>query len=121
MATIPAQNVALPEVIDNLKIRMVTWPALTFSGTDVGAAVELMPFSDRSVQVVGTLGVGGSVRIEGSLDGTNYGVLTDPQGNALDIASLKVETIMELVRYIRPRITAGDGTTSLSVFILCKG
>lgn len=121
MATIAFTNVALSEVSDNLKMRLIQWTPLTFSGTDVGAPAELMPFSDRTVQVVGTLGAGGSVRIEGSLNGTDYSVLTDPQGNALDIATLKAETVMELVRYIRPRITAGDGTTSLTVLILCKG
>jgi hypothetical protein len=56
--------------------------------------------------------------IEGSNDGTNYHTLNDPQGNALDIAALKIEQILEVTRYIRPRVTAGDGTTSLSVTMI---
>jgi hypothetical protein len=60
------------------------------------------------------------VRLEGSNDGTNYAALTDPQGNALDITTAKVEQIMELTRYIRPRVTAGDGTTSLTVTVMAS-
>jgi hypothetical protein len=99
---------------------LVTWEGLLFSSTDDGSPLEDPGFSDRSVQVVGTLGAGGSVRIEGSNDGVTYHVLTDPQGNALDIASLKIEAVTELTRYIRPRITAGDGTTDLDVILLAR-
>jgi len=99
---------------------VMTWTPMTFSGTDVGISIEMPGSSDRSVQVTGTFGTGGSVRIEGSNDGTNYAVLTDPQGNALDITTAKIESIMELTRYIRPRVTAGDGTTSLTISMLVK-
>jgi hypothetical protein len=93
---------------------------MTFSGTDVGLPIEMPGSADRSVQISGTLGAGGSLRIEGSNDGTNYATLTDPQGNALDLTSLKIETVMEITRYIRPRVTAGDGTTSLTCTILVR-
>lgn len=98
---------------------VATWPAMQ-SGDD-GQPIELANFADRSVQVVGDFGVGGNVRIEGSLDGTNYATLTDPQGNALDITTAKIEAITELVRWIRPRVTAGDGSTNLTVIMLLKG
>ena len=88
---------------------------------DEGQSIELANFADRSVQVVGTFGTGGSVRIEGSLDGENYAPLTDPQGNSLDIQAAKIEAISEVVRWIRPRVIAGDGTTSLTVTMLLKG
>lgn len=98
---------------------VATWPAMQ-SGDD-GQPIELANFADRSVQVVGDFGAGGNVRIEGSLDGTNYATLTDPQGNALDITTAKIEAITELVRWIRPRVTAGDGSTNLTVIMLLKG
>lgn len=98
---------------------IATWPAMQ-TGDD-GRPVELANFADRSVQVVGTFGAGGNVRIEGSINGTDYAPLTDPQGNALDIGGAKIEAISEVVRYIRPRVTAGDGTTSLTVTMLLKG
>ena len=112
--------------VDNLKtwgdtgVYIYTWTPMTFSGSDVGAPIEMPGAADRSVQITGTLGTGGSIRIEGSMDGVTYHTLNDPQGSALDINSLKIETIMEVVRYIRPRITAGDGTTSLTCRILMR-
>jgi hypothetical protein len=98
---------------------IVTWPAMPVG--ESGQAIELANFADRSVQVVGEFGIGGSVRIEGSINGTDYAPLTDPQGNNLDIASAKIEAITELVRYIRPAVTAGDGSTSITVTMLIKG
>lgn len=98
---------------------IATWQAM--QNGDDGQPIELANFADRSVQVVGTFGTGGSVRIEGSLDGIHYAPLTDPQGNALDIQAAKIEAISEVVRWIRPRVIAGDGTTSLTVTMLLKG
>jgi hypothetical protein len=50
----------------------------------------------------------------------NWAALTDPQGNNLDMASLKIEAISELTRFVRPKVTAGDGTTNLTVLLLVK-
>lgn len=98
---------------------VTTWAAL--ANGDDGAPVELSFLSDRSVQVVGTFGVGGNVLIEGSNNGVDYATLTDPQGNTLSLASGRIESVMEVVRFIRPRVTAGDGTTSLTVTLLMVG
>lgn len=108
----------IPESLHHTCV-IATWPAM--ANGDDGRPLELANFADRSVQVTGTFGAGGSVRIEGSIDGVNYAPLTDPQGNALDIMAAKIEAISEVVRYIRPRVTAGDGTTSLTVTMLLKG
>ena len=99
---------------------LVTWTPMTFTGTDVGAPVQWVEYADRCVQVAGTFGTGGSVTIEGSNDGTNFVVLTDPQGNALTVTAARIEQILELPRYVRPRVTAGDGTTSLTVTICMR-
>lgn len=78
--------------------------------------------SDRSVQVGGTFGAAGSVNIEGSNDGgLNYILLTDPLGNALTFTSAGMKAITELPQRIRPRVTAGDGTTAINVYLFCKG
>ena len=97
-----------------------TWTPMRYSGSDVGAPIKVHDYADRSVQVTGTFGTGGNVRIEGSNDGTNYVVLADPSSANLDIATEKIEAVLEFVRYIRPRITAGDGTTSLTVTMVCR-
>lgn len=120
MATRAVSFLTKPDTLDYQDIVLAQWTGLTQATTDDGAPVELPSYPDRSVQVTGTLGAGGSLRIEGSIDGTNYAVLTDPQGNDLNITTLKIESIMEVVRFIRPRITAGDGTTSLACTIIFR-
>lgn len=87
---------------------------------DVGADCGFVQYADRSVQLIGTLGVGGNMRWEGSNDSVNYAVLTDPQGNNLDYTILKTEAVTELAVRARPRITAGDGTTLLTVVMLAR-
>jgi hypothetical protein len=96
----------------------VTWANM--ANGDVGQPVKYTMCPDRSVQLAGTLGAGGSARWEGSNDEINYVVLTDPQANALDFTSLKIETVMEVPLSSRPRITAGDGTTSLTVTAIMR-
>lgn len=117
MAVITPTNIT---VGDDGSVVVMQWTPITFAGTDVGSAFAMAQWSDRSVQVIGTFGVGGSVRWEGSNDGTNYAVLTDPQGNALDFTTAKIETVTEITAYVRPRITAGDGDTSLTVIMLAR-
>lgn len=89
----------------------------------------------KSVQVYGTLGASGNCNIEGTLDpvydatGAKYGggsaptyaVLNDPQGNALGMNAAKIEGVQEVVNAIRPKVSAGDGTTSLTCVALITG
>lgn len=96
------------------------WTPLTTTNAD-GSPVLISRRSDRSVQVSGTFGSGGTVVIEGSLDGTNYYTLNDLQGSALSVTAAKIEGISEMVTYLRPRVTAGDGTTSISVYLIEVG
>ena len=94
---------------------------LTQASLDTTPGIGSVQFADRSVQVIGTFGAAGNLRIEGSIDGgTTWAVLTDPQGNALDFTAAKIEAITELVELVRARVTAGDGTTSLSVYFIMR-
>ena len=108
---------------------IVTWSGL-LNGDD-GAPFVCPNRADKSVQLLGTLGAGGNARIEGSnkqaynADGTSAGLVTadyttlnDPQANALDMTSLKMEQVLENPNCVRPRITAGDGTTNLTVVMV---
>lgn len=117
MATITHSISKVPSA--NNKAWVVAWTPL--ANGDSGTPFENPGSSDRSVQIQGTFGAGGTVLIEGSNDGTNYYTLTDPQGNALSVTSAKIEGISELTRYIRPRVSAGDGTTSISIYLLASG
>jgi hypothetical protein len=113
-----------PTITNSTKFRdytiVYTWTPMTNSGSDVGAALELPGWADRSVQVTGTFGTGGTCLIEGSNDGTNYATLNNLQGSALSIGSASIKGVAEITRYIRPRISAGDGTTSLTVTIVAR-
>jgi hypothetical protein len=97
---------------------LVTWSGL-LNGDD-GARVTLTDFPDRTVQIVGTFGAGGSVNFEGSNNGTDWAVLTDPQGNPITKTAAAMEFVTETPRYVRPRVTGGDGTTDLSVILFAR-
>jgi hypothetical protein len=114
MATIQETRIAT----GNTKSIVVAWNSL--ANGDSGSPIPFSQYTDKSVQVTGAFGVGGSVRIEGSNDGTNWAVLTDPQGNDLNITAPKIEMVTEATRLVRPFVTAGDGSTNLNVHLLIK-
>src|SRR5687767_1915693 len=95
---------------DNL---LVVWTGLDVD--DSGSPVEIPGFPDRTVTIEGTFSVGGSCTLQGSNDGTNYYSLTDPQGNAITKTAGGVELVTENTRYVRPLVTAGDGSTAIQV------
>lgn len=96
---------------------LVTWAGI--SAGDTCTPLHFVAAADRSVQVTGTFD-GASIAIEGSNDNTNYSALSDPQGNALSFTTSRIESVMEMVRSIRPTITGGTGSTSLTVTLLMK-
>lgn len=117
MSTIP--NTQITESTTGT-VDIATWTPLTFSGLDSGAPVSLAGSADRSVQVEGTFGAGGTLLIEGSNDNINWRTLKDHLGNLLSFTSADIRSVDQIVRYIRPRITGGDGTTSLTVTMLLR-
>lgn len=103
-------------------VHKTTWLSLTTTN-DEGSAQKLPNLSDKSFQVSGTFGVGGNVQIQGSNDGgTTWMVLNDPQGTPLDFATpAKILQTLENPELIRPFVSAGDGTTSLNVYMVAHG
>jgi len=102
----------------NSRTILVAWNAL--QNGDDGDAIPFSQYADKSVQVTGVFGVGGVVTFEGSNDGVNYSPLTDAQGNDLNFGTSKIEIVCEATYRVRPRVTAGDGTTSVSVILLAR-
>jgi hypothetical protein len=101
-------------------MRHVQW---TLANGDDGTPVSLSEFSDRSVQFSGTFGAGGSVQLEGSNDltsPTTWNLLTDYQGNNIVKTSASLEGVEEPTVWVRPKCTAGDGTTSIVVKMYCR-
>lgn len=93
-------------------VQQVTWANMPLD--EVGLALPMAQYSDRSVQVTGTFG-GATVTIEGSNDGVNYFTLVDPHGNNLSFVTSRLEAVLEMVLWVRPKVTGGDGTTDLTV------
>jgi len=106
----------------NANLARVVWSPL--ANGDVGGPVKMGDWSDRTVQITGTFGTGGSVTLEGSNDkeseSPTYTALTDPQGNAVTKTAAALEVFEESPLLIRPNVTGGDGTTSLTVKMVCR-
>src|SRR5262245_37783298 len=100
-------------------IRLVKW---VLANGDSGKPISGWTHSDRTIQIYGTFGVGGSVQPEGSNDfqsaGATFVQLRDPSGLSITLTSAGLKQILEHTYWIRPRCTAGDGTTALTV-IMC--
>ena len=107
-------------------IHKTTWAGLTQATLDTGAPTKYHRLADKNVTVRGTYGVGGSVTLEGSNDltdpPTNWYTLQDVAGNAIALtAANPTEQILQNMLWYRPRVTAGDGTTSLACEIVAVG
>ena len=110
--------VARTDIRSAVPAAVFTWT--TLDSDDSGIPIEVVDYTDRTVTVTGTFGAAGSVTLQGSNDGTNWFALTDPQGNAITKTAAGMELVVEAPVYIRPLVTAGDGTTSLTVKLFCK-
>lgn len=75
---------------------------------------------DRTVQVTGTFGAGGTCIVEGSLDGTNWFQLKDTTGTLISFTAAGLKPVLEYTTHIRFNVTAGDGTTSLVGILATK-
>jgi hypothetical protein len=93
------------------------WPAVPNGNTGQPVAYA---GRERSIQVEGTFGAGGSVSIEGSNDGQNYHVLNDSSGTPLTLTAAALKTIGDEAIFIRPKVTAGDGTTALNITLAVR-
>lgn len=97
---------------------LVTWPNM--QNADTGEPVQFVKYADRCAQVFGTFGAGGSVDLEGSQNSSNWALLNKMQGTPMTFSAAGVGQILENTLFIRPRVTAGDGTTSLTVSALIR-
>ena len=99
------------------RVLRTLWSGL-LNGDD-GSAESTSRLSDKTVQVNGTFGAGGSVTIQGSNDGINWFTLTEADGTTpATYTAAALAQLLENPLYVRPLVTAGDGTTSLTVTLL---
>lgn len=94
---------------------LVTWTGLLTG--DTGAPVCLADFPDKSIQVAGAAGTGGTIVMQGSNDGgTTYSTLHDQSDNALSgLVVADTALIAEHLMLVRPSVAGGDGATNFAV------
>ena len=90
-----------------------TWTPL--ANGDSGVQILGPGWADRSFQIEGTFGAAGTVLVEGSNDGVNWRTLDDPFGVPISVTTPQIRELTEITYYVRPRVSAGDGTTSITV------
>lgn len=96
-----------------------TWTPLTNSNT-TGDGAGYTGSGQRAIQVTGTFGAGGTCIVEGTLDNTNWFQLNDLGGTAISFTAAGLKGIREDVLAVRPRVTGGDGTTSLTAVMTVR-
>lgn len=131
-----------PFAPDKLNITSIFNGSWTLTNGDTGIPVEIANYSDKSAHFFTTtfFGTGGSVTMRGSNDPrvitdlANYKAsgnltytetadwqpLVDPQGNTITKTSASIEQLLENPRFLSPKCTAGDGTTSIAIAICAK-
>lgn len=95
-----------------------TWTPL--ANGDDGNGAQYMGSGDRSIQIEGTFGAGGTVIVEGTNDGTNWRQLKDATGTAISFTAAGIKQILENPVAVRPRVTAGDGTTAITATLVVR-
>ena len=108
-----AERVAITS--DMADSRHVKWAGLL--NGDTGAPCGYHGSGDKSIQITGTFGAGGTMVLEGTLDkdpaSATWFILSDLHTLAISKTANHLEGIAEAVIWLRPRVTAGDGTTNL--------
>jgi hypothetical protein len=97
-------------------IMMAVWPLTTADHT--GDALSWADWADRSVTFTGTWG-GATAALEGSNNGTDWIALADPQGTAITKTANGIEAVLELTRFVRPRLsTVGSGAVVSATILM---
>lgn len=110
VASTVSQQIGVVATLDGLEQGLAVW-----TGIGNGQVGTLVPFRSGkvSLQVTGTFGSGGSIKLQGSNDLINWWDLTPTAlTSAGGFAALGAN---EKPRAIRPSCTAGDTTTNLTV------
>lgn len=99
--------------------RTETWTPLTETNAD-GLPTGSVGSGDRCFQATGTFGAGGTIILEGSLDGSNWFGLKDPAGAAISLTAAGIRQVLENPRFLRPRVTAGTGVSITAMLFVRK-
>jgi hypothetical protein len=100
---------------------VATWSGLLQSSSDVGSAVGVPLCDILTFQLSGTLGTGGVITLQGTNDGSNWGTLHTPSGADATLDAIgEFCTVVETPISVRPNVTAGNGSTNLTVIMVAQ-
>jgi len=109
---------------ESVNCKVIKWTGLTFATSDTGAPYVLAgKYADKNIHVFGTLGAGGKLQLQGSNEATpsNWVAVEDQAGAALEVSAIpKIKQVLENTLQLRPAITAGDGTTTLTCLLVIR-
>lgn len=114
---VDAQGATLPRgeaIIQWLGVKNGDTCAPYTSGVSVASA-------DRSLQVEGVFGAGGSCQLEGSNDSTNFEILHDVALNTIIKTQASITQVLDKTYQTQPHITAGDVNTLLNFTLYLSG
>jgi hypothetical protein len=109
-------------LVDNVNLKVIQW-TLTDANPGGQPFVVGGHFPDKSIQVFGTFGSGGTVKLQGTNEPdtpSNWDNLDDPQGSEISLAAAGIEEVLQNTLQIRPYLSAGTGVT-LTVLVCLKG
>lgn len=110
-----------PTVVDISRdgsVFLISW-ALTTADND-GAPVDGIEWADRSVIFQSIAWGGATAAVEGSNDKSVYIPLADPQGTAISKSANAIEAVLELTRYLRPRLTTVGTAAAITVSMIAR-
>jgi hypothetical protein len=119
-------DVTAEGVYNGADFRLIKWE--TLGNGEWGSPIKVEEFSDATVHIAGTFGASGSITIYGSNiaadlsvepaeSGATWVAVKDTDNAAVTETALALETIINAPMYLAPKVTAGDETTDLDVYI----
>jgi len=114
------KNVTITDIAltNDQSVKMFTYAAM--ANGDDGEPLSSPEFGDICVQITGTLGTGGTLVWQGSNDKSVWHTLNNAQGGTMSLTALAIKQVVERPLWMRPAVTAGDGTTSLVATVLAR-
>ena len=111
-------------VVDKVNMKVIKWTGLL--NGDTGAWYTYSgKYPDKCFQVFGTFGAGGTVVLQGTCEEiatpANPLTLSDVWGVAISKTAAAIVPVAQSPAQIRPSVTAGDGTTNLTVYLTIRG
>lgn len=106
---------------DSGRVHRFVWAGL-LNGDD-GEPARIPGASDMSFQVIQiAAGVGDTIILEGSLEVTagTFFQMRDGGDNVISFTGSDGEAVAPIAAHIRPRVTAGDGTTNFTAILLAR-